>query len=64
MVDKTSYDECVAANVNVILNWSKNRMSVIKSIEKIYLMKSVGIPEHYLCGNADFLVDSWKNQGL
>jgi hypothetical protein len=64
MVDKTSYNEFLAANVNDILNWSKNPMAVIKSLEKIYLMKSVGIPEYYLCGNADFLVDSWKNQGL
>jgi hypothetical protein len=39
-------------------------MSVIKSLEKIYLLKNVGIPEYYLGGNVEFLGDAWKNQGL
>jgi hypothetical protein len=39
-------------------------MAVIKSLEKIYLLKNVGIPEYYLDGNLEFLADSWKNQGL
>jgi hypothetical protein len=37
-------------------------MSVIKSLEKIYLLKNVGIPEYYLGGNVEFLGDAWKNQ--
>jgi hypothetical protein len=32
-------------------------MAVIKSLDKTYLMKSVGIPEYHLCGNTDFLED-------
>ena len=39
-------------------------MAVIKSLEKIYLLKNVGIPEYYLGGNVEFLGESWKNQGL
>jgi hypothetical protein len=39
-------------------------MAVIKSLEKIYMLKSVGIPEFYLGGNVELLGYSWKNQGL
>ena len=39
-------------------------MAVIKSLEKIYLFKNVGIPEYYLGGNVEILGESWKNQGL
>jgi hypothetical protein len=39
-------------------------MVVIKSLEKIYVFKGVGIPEYYLGGNVEFLRESWKNQGL
>ena len=39
-------------------------MAVIKSLEKIYLLKNVGILEYYLGGNVEFLGESWKNQGL
>jgi hypothetical protein len=47
-----------------ILIWSKDLMAVIKSLEKTYMIKSVGIPEYYLGGNVEFLGESWKNQGL
>jgi hypothetical protein len=39
-------------------------MVVIKSLEKTYMLKSVGIPEYYLGGNVKFLGEGWKNQGL
>jgi hypothetical protein len=39
-------------------------MAVIKSLEKTYMLKSVGIPEYYLGGNMEFLGEAWKNQGL
>jgi hypothetical protein len=39
-------------------------MAVIKSLEKTYMLKSVGIPEYYLGGNVEFLGETWKNQGL
>jgi hypothetical protein len=47
-----------------ILIWSKDPMSVMKSLEKIYLLKNVGIPENHLGGNVEFLGDSCKNQRL
>jgi hypothetical protein len=28
------------------------------------MSKSVGIPEYYLCENAELLEETWKNQGL
>jgi hypothetical protein len=39
-------------------------MAVIKSLEKTYMLKSVGIPKYYLGGNVEFLGETWKNQGL
>jgi hypothetical protein len=39
-------------------------MAVIKALEKIYMLKSVGITEYYLGGNVEFLGEAWKNQGL
>jgi hypothetical protein len=47
-----------------ILIWSKDPMAVIKALEKIYMLKTVGIPENYLGGNMGFLGETWKNQGL
>jgi hypothetical protein len=39
-------------------------MAVINSLEKIYVLKGVGIPDYYLGRNLEFLGDAWKNQGL
>jgi Reverse transcriptase (RNA-dependent DNA polymerase) len=64
MIDKTSHYEYLATYVDDILIWSKDPMAVIKSLEKIYILKNVGIPEYYLGGNVEFLGDAWKNQGL
>ena len=33
-------------------------------VEKIYLLKNVGIPDYYLGGNVKFLGEAWKNQEL
>jgi hypothetical protein len=55
MVDMTSYYEYLAIYADAILIWSKDSMAVIKSLEKTYLLKSVGIPEYYLDGNVEFL---------
>jgi hypothetical protein len=43
---------------------SNDPMAVINSLEKTYILKSVGIPEYYLDGNVEFLGEAWKNQGL
>jgi hypothetical protein len=64
MVDKSSHYEYLTTYVDDILIWSKDPMKVIKSLEKTYILKSVGIPEYYLGANVEFLGESWKNQGL
>jgi hypothetical protein len=64
MVYKSSHYEYLATYVDDILIWSKDPMAFIKTLEKTYMFKSVGIPEYYLGGNIEFLGDAWKNQGL
>jgi hypothetical protein len=64
MVDKSSHYEYFATYVDDILIGSKDPMAVIKSLEKTYMLKSVGIPEYYLGGSIEFLGEAWKNQGL
>jgi hypothetical protein len=64
MIEKSSYYEYLATYVDDILIWSKDPMTVITSLEKTYMLKSVGIPEYYLGGNVEFLGEAWKNQGL
>jgi hypothetical protein len=63
-VKKSSHYEYLATYVDDILIWSKDPMEVIKSLEKTYMLKSVGIPEYYLGGNVEFLGETWKNQRL
>jgi hypothetical protein len=55
MVDKSSHYEYLATYVDDILIWSKDPMAVIKSLEKTYILKSVGITEYYLDGKVEFL---------
>jgi hypothetical protein len=64
MVDKSLHYEYLETYVDDILIWSKDSMAVIKSLEKTYMLKSVGIPEYYLCGNVELLGEAWKNHGL
>jgi hypothetical protein len=63
MVDKSSHYEYSITYMDGILIWSKDAMEVIKSLEKTYMLKSVGIPEYYLGENVEFLGEAWKNQG-
>jgi hypothetical protein len=46
MVDKSSHYEYLEIYVDDILIWSKDPMAVIKSLEKTYMLKSVGISEY------------------
>jgi hypothetical protein len=55
MVDKSSHYEYLATYVDDILIWSKDPMAVIKSLEKTYMLKSIGVPKYYLGGNLEFL---------
>jgi Reverse transcriptase (RNA-dependent DNA polymerase) len=64
MIDKSTHYEYLATYVDDIIVWSKDPMAVIKSLEKNYVLKGVGIPEYYLGGSVEFLGEAWKNQGL
>jgi hypothetical protein len=46
MVDKSFHYEYLATYVDDILIRRKDPMAVIKSLEKTYMLKSVGIPEY------------------
>jgi hypothetical protein len=61
MVDKSSHYEYLATFGDDIIIWSKDPMTFIKSLEKTYILKSVGISEYYLGGNVEFLGEAWKN---
>jgi hypothetical protein len=64
MLGKSSHHEYLETYVDDILIWRKDLMAVIQSLEKTYMLKSVGIPEYGLGGNVEFLGEAWKNQGL
>jgi hypothetical protein len=64
IVNQPSHHKLLAIYVNDILIWSKDLITVIKSLEKTYMLKNVGIPEYHLGGDVEFLGDAWKNQGL
>jgi hypothetical protein len=63
IMNKSSHHEYLATYVDDILIWSMDTMAFIKSLETTYMLKSVGIPEHYLAGNVESLGESWKKQG-
>jgi hypothetical protein len=58
MVDNSSHYEYLATYVGDILIWSKHPMVVINSLEKTYMLKSVGIPKYYLDRNMELLGES------
>jgi hypothetical protein len=64
MVDNSSHYEYLHTYVDDILIWSKDPTAVIKSLQKTFMLKIVGIPEYYLGGHEKFLGEAWKNQGL
>jgi hypothetical protein len=55
MVNNSSNYEYLSTYVDDILILIKDPMAVIKSLEKTYMLKSVGIPEYYFGGNVEFL---------
>jgi hypothetical protein len=63
MVENSSHYEYLATYVDYILIRSMDPMAVIKSLERSYMLKSVGISEYYFGGNVEFLGEAWKNQG-
>jgi hypothetical protein len=55
MIDKSFHHEYLDTSVDDILNWITDPMRAIKSLEKTYMLKSVGIPECYLGLNKKLL---------
>jgi hypothetical protein len=51
MVDKSSHYEYLAKYMDNTLIYNKDRLVVIKSLEKSHMLKSVGITEYYFDGN-------------
>jgi hypothetical protein len=64
MVEKASNYEYLVTYMDDILIRSKDLMAVIKSLEKNYMVKSVGTLEYCSGGNVEFFGESWKNQGF
>ena len=46
--------------VDDILVFSKDPMSIIKTLKEKYVLKGVGMPEYYLGGNVEQLDDAWQ----
>jgi hypothetical protein len=64
MVDKSLHYEYLATYVDHTLFWIKDSMEVIKSSEKTYMLKSVGIPEYYLGENSEMWNSLEKHVGI
>jgi hypothetical protein len=60
IVDKSSNYEYLAMCVDDILIWRKYPMVVKKSLEKTYMLKSVGIPKYYSGKNVGSLESHWR----
>ena len=62
--DMGSHYKYIATYLDDLLVWLKDPMSVIKTLEKDYILKGVGIPEYYLGGNMESMDDHWKREGI
>ena len=62
--DKGDHYEYLATFVDDILLWSKDPMSVMNELKKVYILKGVGIPEYYLGGNVEMLDEHWKSDSV
>jgi hypothetical protein len=62
MAGKSSHYEYFATYVDDILIWRKDPKAFINSLEKTFMLKSVGIPEYNLGGNVEFLGEAWNDQ--
>jgi hypothetical protein len=64
MVEKASHYEYLVTYMDDILIWSKDFSAFIKTLEKTYMVKSLGTLEYCLGGNVEFFGESWKNQAF
>ena len=62
--DKRDHYEYLASYVNDILVWSKDPMAVMEDLKKVYTMKGVGIPEYYLGGDVESLMNTGTRRTL
>ena len=60
-IDKGSHYEYIATFVDDLLVWSKDPMAIMKELEKIYILKGVGVPEYYLGGDVEMLDEHWNS---
>ena len=63
-IDKGSHYEYIATFVDDLLVWSKDPMAIMKELEKIYILKGVGVPEYYLGGDVEMLDEHWNSDGV
>ena len=56
--------EYIARYVDDVIAFSKDPMTIMDKLKKIYIMKSVGTPEYYLGGNVMQLPEEWEHEGI
>jgi len=56
--------EYLARYVDDVISFSKDPLSVMKELEKCYVMKGVGKPQYYLGGDVVELDDQWEKEGI
>jgi Reverse transcriptase (RNA-dependent DNA polymerase) len=56
--------EYIARFVDDVIAFSKDPMSIMKELEKVYVMKGVGKPQYYLGGDVIELGEPWDKEGI
>ena len=56
--------EYIARFVDDVIAFSKDPMSIMKELEKVYVMKGVGKPQYYLGGDVVELPPPWDKEGI
>ena len=56
--------EYIARFVDDVIAFSKDPMSIMKELEKVYVMKGVGKPQYYLGGDVVELPEPWDKEGI
>jgi hypothetical protein len=54
----------VARFVDDVISFSKDPMTIMKDLEKHYIMKGVGKPQYYLGGDVVELGRKWNKEGI
>ena len=56
--------EYIATWVDDVLHWSRDPMTVMNELKKVYTLKGLGIPEYYLGGDIQFLDEHWEKENI